>query len=298
MARTGVTQAEVDTAADALLKAGERPTIERVRALLGTGSPNTLVRLVDDWWNRLGPRLTAQEAKLALPEAPSAVVDAASALWMCALDSAQHLAADELSEERARLNGERMAQADEMRQLQEHVATVEAAAADDRSARQRAESREQDQDRIIGQLQEHLAEFRERLAQSETDHEGVNTQLTALRATQLQRDREFQLEASKSAEYVRAVEARSSTEIDRAREEAKTAKRKIAEVEHQWAKAASEAENRLSKARQSQRASESEVIRLKAQLQLMERRMKRMEEYPGLVKTLRAEVKKLRAAKR
>jgi hypothetical protein len=38
------------------LHAGERPTIERVRAVLGTGSPNTLIRLLDIWWAKLGPR--------------------------------------------------------------------------------------------------------------------------------------------------------------------------------------------------------------------------------------------------
>jgi hypothetical protein len=37
MARTGVTQEQIDAAADALLKDGERPKIERVRAVLGTG---------------------------------------------------------------------------------------------------------------------------------------------------------------------------------------------------------------------------------------------------------------------
>ncbi len=102
MARTGITQAQVDAAADALLKAGERPTIERVRAFLGTGSPNTLVRLVDDWWSRLGGRLIAREAKLALPQAPKDVVDAASALWMSALESARRLATADLASERTR----------------------------------------------------------------------------------------------------------------------------------------------------------------------------------------------------
>ncbi|TLY49659.1 MAG: hypothetical protein E6K53_12920 [Gammaproteobacteria bacterium] len=46
MAR-GITQDRVNQAADALLARGERPTIEKVRAELGTGSPNTLLRLLE-----------------------------------------------------------------------------------------------------------------------------------------------------------------------------------------------------------------------------------------------------------
>jgi DNA repair exonuclease SbcCD ATPase subunit len=295
MARTGITQAQVDAAADALLKAGERPTIERVRAFLGTGSPNTLVRLVDDWWSGLGERLTAQEAKLALPQAPKSVVEAASALWMSALESARQLAAAELASERTRIEQERAAADDQMREIREHVAAVEAAAFEDRSARQRAESREQDQDRIIEQLQSHLSESRTRLEQSEAEREAITADLGAQRALQLQRETEAQLEASKAADYVRAVESRSSTEIDRAREETRIAKRRIVELERQSTKAAVTADSRLAAAMQSQRASEAEAIRLKAQLQSLERRLDRMEEYPGLVKALRDEVKQLKS---
>jgi len=103
MVRTGVTQEQVDAAADALLRAGERPTIERVRALLGTGSPNTLVRLVDAWWGRLGSRLTAVEAKLALPSAPEAGEKAASGFLSAALTHATALATKGMEQEREAL---------------------------------------------------------------------------------------------------------------------------------------------------------------------------------------------------
>lgn len=38
----GITQEQVNQAADAILRAGENPTVEKVRAGLGTGSPNTI----------------------------------------------------------------------------------------------------------------------------------------------------------------------------------------------------------------------------------------------------------------
>lgn len=85
----GITQEQVDAAIDALVAAGERPTIERVRAALGTGSPNTLIRMLEIWWGNLGARLSKQHVKLAIPDAPAAVSAAASELWMVALAEAR-----------------------------------------------------------------------------------------------------------------------------------------------------------------------------------------------------------------
>lgn len=57
----GITDVEVFAAADALLARGERPTIERVRQELGRGSPNTVNRLLDQWWASLSARMTAKD---------------------------------------------------------------------------------------------------------------------------------------------------------------------------------------------------------------------------------------------
>jgi len=56
MAR-GITQQDVFEAADALLSRGERPTIDRVRQELGSGSPNTINPHLDSWWLALGKRV-------------------------------------------------------------------------------------------------------------------------------------------------------------------------------------------------------------------------------------------------
>jgi hypothetical protein len=55
----GVQEMEVWTAADALVAAGQRPTIERVRAHLGGGSPNTVSPMLKRWFATLGPRVVA-----------------------------------------------------------------------------------------------------------------------------------------------------------------------------------------------------------------------------------------------
>jgi hypothetical protein len=46
----GITQEQVTAAADALVAAGDKPTVEKVRAALGTGSPNTVTRMLDTCW--------------------------------------------------------------------------------------------------------------------------------------------------------------------------------------------------------------------------------------------------------
>jgi hypothetical protein len=93
----GVTSRDVELAADALLRAGERPTIERVREKIGRGSPNTINPALDAWWKRLASRLDAGPA--ALHRLPETVAHVAEALWMQALDEARQRAEQELTRE-------------------------------------------------------------------------------------------------------------------------------------------------------------------------------------------------------
>jgi hypothetical protein len=98
--RRGVTAADVELAADALFRAGEKPTIEKVRAKIGTGSPNTINPLLDAWWKTVSARLDAGPA--ALHRLPESVAHVAEALWMQALDEGRRRAHVELkSTERA-----------------------------------------------------------------------------------------------------------------------------------------------------------------------------------------------------
>jgi hypothetical protein len=93
----GVAGRDVELAADALLRAGERPTIEKIRERIGRGSPNTINPLLDAWWKRLALRLDAGPA--ALHRLPESVAHVAEALWMQALDEGRRRAAQELNRE-------------------------------------------------------------------------------------------------------------------------------------------------------------------------------------------------------
>src|SRR5690349_24279597 len=84
MANRGVPLDEVFAAADALLAAGERPSVQRVRVALGRGSPNALAPVLERWWAQLARRLAQQQA---LPELPQAVAESFAAAWARALEA-------------------------------------------------------------------------------------------------------------------------------------------------------------------------------------------------------------------
>lgn len=101
----GITSADVDRAADSLLREGQRPTIEKVRLKIGRGSPNTINPLLDAWWSRLASRLDAGPA--ALHRIPEPVAQAAEALWLTALEEARRRAQLESGSTRKTLARER-----------------------------------------------------------------------------------------------------------------------------------------------------------------------------------------------
>jgi hypothetical protein len=101
----GITSTDVDRAADALLREGQRPTIEKVRLKIGRGSPNTINPLLDQWWSRLAGRLDAGPA--ALHRLPEPVLHAAEGLWLQCLDDARRRAQLEAGSTRKALTRER-----------------------------------------------------------------------------------------------------------------------------------------------------------------------------------------------
>ncbi|WP_186332428.1 DNA-binding protein [Bordetella genomosp. 13] len=90
-------------AADAVLRDGEQPTIERVRLHLGRGSPNTVGPHLKAWFRQLSERHSrlggAQQGTAGgLPEP---LLRAAAGLWETALASAHDAWADAAAQERA-----------------------------------------------------------------------------------------------------------------------------------------------------------------------------------------------------
>ena len=132
----GVTQSDVSHAADSLLRAGERPTIDKVRVRIGRGSPNTINPMLDAWWKTLSARLDSGPA--ALHRLPESVAHVAEALWMQALEEGKRRA---LLEQR---DSARVAELDKQRlELRSHVLTLREGELD---------SRLRDRDRTIEEL--------------------------------------------------------------------------------------------------------------------------------------------------
>lgn len=88
MAR-GITEKDVFTACDALVLAGQRPTIERVRQKIGRGSPNTVSPMLDGWFKGLGRRLQDPGAFATPSGVPEPVMQAAQHFWEVAQVSAR-----------------------------------------------------------------------------------------------------------------------------------------------------------------------------------------------------------------
>lgn len=103
-----IREEEVRQTADALLLDGGRPTVERVRARLGRGSPNTIALYLDRWWSQLGARLRDLPGQ-ELPGVPEPVSKALMGLWSAAIDEARGLLRDSLASRAAELELQRTA---------------------------------------------------------------------------------------------------------------------------------------------------------------------------------------------
>jgi Plasmid replication region DNA-binding N-term len=97
-----VSYLEVERAAIAILKAGQRPSVERVRSALGRGSPQTLLSALNRFWRDLGTRVEADPA--ALTRLPVEIVELVDGIWQRSLALASQAAKHEDNAARERLS--------------------------------------------------------------------------------------------------------------------------------------------------------------------------------------------------
>jgi hypothetical protein len=86
----GVSALDVQRAADALLRSGQKPSVAAVREQLGGGSPNTVGPLLKQYWRGLGKRIPAGPE--ALERVPESLARMTEALWLRSLDEARERA--------------------------------------------------------------------------------------------------------------------------------------------------------------------------------------------------------------
>lgn len=301
MAR-GITEAQVHAAADAIVIAGERPTVERIRAHLGTGSPNTVTKLLDNWWTGLGQRLAALAPTVAIPDAPAAVQRLAGELWTQAVATAREQARLALALEHEALERARAVLAAEQSQGSELIAEAAQARAASDQARSLAEARLAEAQRRADQLETQLADateqrtaLAERLGRLEQERSRLDHQLQAERASASQ-EREAQIAHS------RAVEDRAHAEVDRSRQEVKEFRAQLRDVERdrdlereRLAKALKQAKADLSTAQRDLARQTGRAEALEAQL--AQRTARSMRKASGNATPVKTE-RQLRRAKR
>ena len=211
---------QVHAAADAIVSAGERPTIERIRAELGTGSPNTVTRHLDGWWSALGSRLAALDPRVAIPEAPEPVQRLAGELWGQAVAAAREEAEAALAGEREALANERAVLASAHAENIERLGVASRAREAAERAQALAEGRLTEALRRADQLEAQLADVAEqrvalakRIEQLEQEREALAGQLRTEQSSAAQ-------EREAVSAHARAVEDRAYAEVDRLRQEA------------------------------------------------------------------------------
>ncbi|MCW6026719.1 DNA-binding protein [Stenotrophomonas sp. SRS1] len=228
MAR-GITESDVHTAADELVASGERPTVERIRGHLGTGSPNTVTRWLETWWKNLGTRL--QPERPDLKDAPAVLAELAGQWWALASKHARESVLEEVEDARRSLAAEydelRVQQqnfADEATELQ---ATVSASSQSERVAlTQVAELRQ-----LVDQLQSQLAASVQQRSKTELRLEQMEVARQALDARLHELQELARSERESLIEHARSVEDRALREIDQIRQDAKDLKAKLASSE-------------------------------------------------------------------
>ena len=204
MAR-GIDENDVWQAADALLMAGQRPTIERIRQKIGRGSPNTVSPLLETWFLQLGRRLRGTDTAAPVPEPPGPVQAAAALLWEQALEAARVELERVLEARRAELTALEKTLARERERLEAEAA--------------RLVSLERGLEEAVRVATGQLGEANRRIAAQE-----AQAQIQGLEGTQrdlherLEEERtRFEVERAELMARAAATERRANEEIDRAR---------------------------------------------------------------------------------
>lgn len=290
----GIQEHQVWAAADLLIAAGERPTIERVRQKLGSGSPNTVSPMLDSWFKTLPGRLgvkapTEEEAGYRMP---AEVVAGVKALWDTARKEASDLARDAVAAQRWQLDQRAEALAiaeDELRRKQAAFANLQASLEAallkanetiNRLERQLDAGRQQQV-----ALEAQVEQTRGALANAHSGQQRLREDHAAVIAARDQADRQ-------RADRQDAQEKRLLLETDRAREEAKKAigaaakeaaraaemNRRLVEGKEEAAAAIRAAEQEaLGLARRAMEAQGALAIAL-AQIQMRDEQLRRMGE--------------------
>ncbi|MDM0050601.1 DNA-binding protein [Variovorax sp. J22R115] len=234
----GIQEAQVWEAADALLQDGLRPTIERVRQRIGSGSPNTVSPMLERWFATLGKRLEGRSPRLVDGEAqqlPLAIVQAAQQFWDVARREADQVQVQKTEAARRELDLQRNALARKEADLQQREASFEHArvALDEAlvSSRQavaametQMHAQQQESARLLGDSEAEVRRLRRALDEAVASKEALREK-TAMELGAKQRA------AEETEERHLAQERRLLSEVDRERMATRQASAELAKMQ-------------------------------------------------------------------
>lgn len=280
----GITETQVHAAADALVAAGERPTVERIRAHLGTGSPNTVTRWLDTWWQALGARLTAQQTMASIPDAPAEIATLAGQWWARAWQLAHEAVHTEAAGERAQLANDRVALDRERESMQQAQARHQQALAQAQQAEAAVAARLVDIQRLVEQQTAQLADLAQQRDTLETRNGRLEAEYLSVTARLQAQEATAATERETLAQQLRAAEDHGHIEVDRARQESKGLRARLTAMEKERAAERERHQHELDGLRNSLNAAQQDVAAYRARVETLERQWAALGELPAMLR--------------
>jgi chromosome segregation ATPase len=246
---------------------------------LGTGSPNTVLRMLEAWRSALAQRLGQM---LVLPEVPSEVGQAFAEVWRLTMTHAEALTQATLVQDKNALLAAQTSLGQERKIWEIAIADAQLRAQNASQASEVAETRLADLQRLVEQQAGQVAELLQQRDSWQRRAEQLDEAFEAHKSS-------VSAERDAQSSHLRAVEDRAHAEIDRAREEVKAVQATLRRRERE----ASDVVARLEKALASARAAEHLAAEQGTRAQTLEQQLARMD---GIPKALMAAQQALKAA--
>ena len=219
----GITQEQVNSAADALIAAGEKPTVEKIREALGTGSPNTVTRMLEVWRGSLAQRL--QEV-MTLPDMAPDVGQAFVKVWRLAVTHAETLARAALTEDQNALFAAQTSLTQERKLWEIALTEAQSNVAEATMKLANTETQLRERQALIDQLSKQIVDLQQQRDQREIQWEQQRAEVDGLR-----------MEHATLQTHVRVLEDRAHQQVDDARQQVKTLQQRLEREQRDHTKA-------------------------------------------------------------
>lgn len=267
----GVQREDVWAAADAVLLGGEKPTIERVRQHLGSGSPNTVGPLLEQWFKHLGRRIQDPGAFAAPAGVPDPVLQVAQHFWETALAQTRGDFEDRLRQGLA----DAVANVESEKERAE-IAGAAAFEASAKATKLKTELAEQGQ--LLQQVHEELAAERARLQEVRTGLGLERERLVDERRRAAEAADELKRQLAAAFERADAADRRVAMELERERTARAKAERQVEAlqktidvVREAEATSKGQARQQLEAVRQREEALQTRLTMAEAELAALQR---------------------------